>query len=185
MRTVGLLVACLALAGCLGLGGAGGSLVLVVAQDLVAVHGSAQPPLRADFGPHCAHAVVEEHRIVLRYDLADAPLPQGLLVRQFDTAGSTATLVTFSSDMTGHVVLGPGQAPVRSPIGGGPLLGQATLQGDALRLGDEVLQPGRRATIPFSYQVEEGSATFDVEEALVLHHRGRVPVVQERGLGCM
>lgn len=161
--------------------------LVVLADDLVAVHGDPSLQTVGGFGGHCAAVVLAgaRDRVMLRYELADDP-PTALLVRKFQSNSTGPIVLTTSADMVGFVRLTSGLAEVRSPIGDPPpLLAHAGVQGDAVRVGDETLAPGGTASLSFSYRAPaEGNQTVQVEETLQLRHLGRLPAKVEPGLLC-
>lgn len=176
----------LALSGC-AVPGLEPQVLVVWAEDLVAVHGPREAQTEGAFGGHCAAVVASAagDRVVLRLDLADDP-PAALLVRKFRSDSTGPVVLTVSADMTGHVRLTSSPAEVRSPIGRpAPLLATASVDGEAVRIGDATLRPGQQASLSFSYQAPaEGNATVDVEETLQLRHLGRLPARIEPGQLC-
>lgn len=186
MRALAALALLALLAGCT-LPSGEPQVLVVLADDLVAVHGDRSLQTVGAFGGHCAAVVVAaaRDRVVLRYELADDP-PTALLVRKFQSDSTGPIVLTASADMTAYVRLTSGLAEVRSPIGDPPpLLANANVQGDAVRIGDEALAPGGTTALSFSYRAPaEGNQTVQVEETLQLRHLGRLPARMEPGLLC-
>jgi hypothetical protein len=159
---------------------------LLVVREHDWVNGTAEEPLHASFGPHCAPVqyTLDPPTATLWY-YEDAPeVGRGLVVRDWRGGERPERVVTMSADRLDLVLLAPGGAALASPFDPALPLANVTLDGDDFVVDGTRVPPGGQHVARFEHVLERDGGTYRVASVLTFENHGEAALVLARALGC-